>query len=69
MAPQVMKPMFHGHTTKADVWSLAIMIYELLTGKFPFKYESETAPDIRDVKLNRLNFDEAEKIGTDPELM
>ena len=69
MAPQVMKEDWFGHTTKADVWSLAIMIYELLTGKFPFKYETETDPVTRDVKLNRLNFDEAEKIGTDPELM
>ena len=34
MSPQIMKG--EEHTTKADIWSLAIMIYELLTGKYPF---------------------------------
>ena len=39
MSPQIMKD--EEHTTKADIWSLAIMIYELLTGKYPFETEGE----------------------------
>ena len=35
MAPELV--MRKEYSMKADVWSLGILVYQLLTGKFPFK--------------------------------
>ena len=43
MAPEVHKGEGKAeYTTKCDVWSFGVVIYELLTGKNPFDFKSPT---------------------------
>ena len=56
MAPEV-------HTKcygmKCDVWSLGIMLFFLLTGKFPFKGETQEEIE-NNVKVGEINFAQKE---------
>jgi serine/threonine protein kinase len=38
MAPEVLK---ESYTEKADMWSLGVMMYELLSGKLPFEAQTD----------------------------
>ena len=38
MAPEVLK---ESYTEKADMWSLGVMMYELLSGKLPFVAQTD----------------------------
>ena len=63
MSPQIMQG--KAHTTKADVWSLAIMIYELLTGKYPFEQEEHIKASFKTEFAPKLDHDPS----IDPELI
>ena len=48
-------------TTKSDVFSLAVVVYEMLTGKMPFGSELEKLTDQR--KLHRLQYISAQRFN------
>ena len=50
-APEIIKG---GYSYPADVWSVGIIAYEMLVGKFPFlsQYDSDTCEEICNKELN-----------------
>ena len=57
MAPELIRK--HNYTTKVDVWSLGIIVYQLLSGRTPF--EANSVSDIQKrILREKIDFKEME---------
>jgi serine/threonine protein kinase len=60
-APEVLRKQFYGaeaFSTKADIWSLGIVILQLMTDNEHSPYWSKTVEFLQDLKINVKNLDE-----------
>ena len=64
MAPEVINPGKKGYSFEVDIWSIGVIMYQLLTGKFPFGneckedkkiYEEITKKEINENDLNNIS--------------
>ena len=62
MAPEIMK--FKRYDTKADLWSLGVMFYQMMTGKTPFQARNHTEL-MENIEKNEIIFPRNIKISDD----
>ena len=57
MAPEVLQ---HNYTLSSELWSIGIIAYSLLTGRFPYDGENEEEM-LEDIMTTSLEFFDEEK--------
>ena len=57
MAPEVIKPGDKGYSFEVDIWSVGVIMYKLLTGKYPFNDDSNDNKIIEDkIVIGKFDF-------------
>ena len=62
MAPEVISPPEKGYCFEVDIWSIGVIMYHLLTGKYPFNAETkELLPNV--IKKGEFSFPESPELS------